>query len=305
MGAGTNLDIKCPNAMSNSSVAASSETVTCAANPAPTTTTVPVTTTTVPVTTTTVPVTTTTVPATGGTCTSPTFTTSAATGTKVTDPNDGHEYWWVNNDEWNGSHGPQTLSVCSQSSWYAVSNQTDNGGAVETYPDTEYDIGGRATPSTTPISAANQIASTFSEAFPTDGSMDAAYDLWTDTYKNETMIWNQWSGDNNYWGNKAAASGIPVTLDGVAYHFLCQGSASACAPDTTYHPGTARPLEIFFRDTQTAAGSVNILAAWQWEAANGYASPQDIPTQVEYGAEVIATVGAETFPLNGLTVTAS
>ena len=60
------------------------------------------------------------------------------------------ENWWVNNDAWSGSHGPQTINVCSSTSWFAVSNQPNNGGQVETYPDTEYDVGGATHQSTTP-----------------------------------------------------------------------------------------------------------------------------------------------------------
>src|SRR5208282_196428 len=127
----------------------------------------------------------------GGTCTHPTFSTSDAEGTENTDPSDGYEYYWVDNDAWSGSHGPQTLYVCNESSWYAVSNQPNNGGQVETYPDTEYDVGGREHPSTTPISGWSSITSTFSEHYPAAGGWDAAYDLWTDDWTNETMIWNQ------------------------------------------------------------------------------------------------------------------
>ena len=49
----------------------------------------------------------------------------------------------MDNDAWNGGAGPQTLYICNQSSWYAVSDQPNKQGQVETYPDTEYDVGGR------------------------------------------------------------------------------------------------------------------------------------------------------------------
>ena len=238
------------------------------------------TTTTRPPTTTTAAPTTTTTQASGGNCTNPTFTTSDAEGTDNTDPNDG-EYYWVNNDAWNGSAGPQTLYVCNQSSWYAVSNQPNDGGAVETYPDTELDVGGREHPSTTPISGWGSITSTFSEAYPSAGGWDAAYDMWTDNYTNETMIWNAWAGSNGYWYTQATTS---VTLGGVAYKFLDNNGEL-----------------IFFRVNQVSSGSVDILAAYQWEVANGYASASDVLTQIEYGVEVSYTNGVETFPMNGLT----
>jgi len=237
---------------------------------------------------------------TGGNCTNPSFSSSKAEATDNTDPNDDHQYWWVNNDAWSGGHGPQTIDVCSQSSWYAVSNQPNVGGQVETYPSTEYDVSGRAADvsigSTRPIGAFSHINSTFSEAFPSGGGWDAAYDLWTDDWKHETMIWNQWAGSNDYWPKKAT---IAVTLGGVGYTFYpnCKGPADAA--------NEAHCEYMFFRDTQVTSGSVNILAAWQWEVANGYASPGDVPTQLEYGVEVSYTSGTETFPMTGLTFNVS
>jgi hypothetical protein len=170
---------------------------------------------------------------------------------------------------------------------------------VETYPSTEYDIGGRsasgASPATDPTIAqysGGSITSSFSEDYPSAGGWDAAYDLWTDDWKNETMIWNQWAGSSDYWPEKAT---IAVTLGGVGYTFYpnCSGPADAA--------NEAHCEYMFFRDTQVTSGSVNILAAWLWEVANGYASASDVPTQLEYGVEVSYTSGTETFPMTGLT----
>jgi hypothetical protein len=216
---------------------------------------------------------------TGGNCTNPTFSTSDAEGTENIDG--GAEYWWVNNDAWNGSAGPQTIYVCNQSSWYAVSNQPNDGGAVETYPDTEYDLGGRGDPSTTPISGWNSITSTFSEAFPSAGGWDAAYDLWLNNWSTEIMIWNQWAGSQSYWPDQAT---ISLTLDGVGYKFY-----------------NNRGELMFFRDTQTSSGSVDILAAFQWLVSQGLVKSSDVPTQLEYGVEICYTSGSETFPMTGLT----
>jgi hypothetical protein len=173
------------------------------------------------------------------------------------------------------------LNVCSQSRWYAVSNQPNNAGAVETYPDTEYDVGGRAAQSSEPISRFNSITSTFSEAYPPAGSWDAAYDLWLNNWSTEIMIWNQWAGAQAYWPGVAKQT---LTLDGVPYRFYNNGGEL-----------------MFFRGTQTTSGSVDILAAFQWLAAHGYVSSSDAPTQLEYGVEIASTVGTETFPMTGLT----
>jgi hypothetical protein len=197
------------------------------------------------------------------------------------DPSPAPENWWVNNDAWSSSHGPQTVNVCSQSSWYAVSDQPNNAGAVETYPDTEYDVGGRNSLSTEPISHFNSITSTFSEGYPSAGSWDAAYDLWLNNWSIEIMIWNQWAGSQAYWPGIASQT---LTLDGVPYRFYKNGGEL-----------------MLFRASQTTSGSVDILAALQWLVSKGYVSSSDVPTQLEYGVEIASTSGSETFPLNGLT----
>jgi hypothetical protein len=213
-----------------------------------------------------------------GQCTNPVWSSSDAEGT---DGIDSSGLWWVNNDAWSGSHGPQTIYVCNQSSWYAVSNQPDIGGQVETYPDTEYDVGGRNSLSTKTIAQYNSITSTFAETFPSAGSWDAAYDLWLNNWGTEIMIWNEWSGAQAFWPEQSTQA---LTLDGVPYHFYNNGGEL-----------------MFFRDTTVKSGSVNILAAMNWLVSQGLVKSTDVPTQLEYGVEVCSTTGAETFPVTGLT----
>ena len=217
----------------------------------------------------------------GGECTNPVWSTSDAEGT---DKIDNAGFWWVNNDAWSGSHGPQSIYVCNQSSWYAVSNQPNIGGQVETYPDTEYDVGGRdnGLPTRT-IAQYNSITSTFSEAFPSTGTWDAAYDLWLNNWGTEIMIWNEWTGAQAYWPQQSTQA---VTLNGVPYHFYKNGSEL-----------------MFFRDTMVKSGSVDILAAFNWLVSQGLVKPTDVPTQLEYGVEICSTSGSETFPMTGLTFT--
>jgi hypothetical protein len=300
MSAGDKVTASCPNRLTTSNHSTHDVTLSCAPDPTTTTTAGATTTTTTaaaatttttiaPTTTTTTvaPTTTTTTtapPSGGGNCTNPVYSTSAASGTYNTDPSSG-EHWWVNNDAWNGSHGPQTIYVCNQASWYATSNEPNNGGAMETYPDTEYDVGGRNSLSTKPISQYNSITSTFSEADPAAGSWDAAYDLWCNNWQDEVMIWNQWAGSQAYWPGIAKTA---VTLGGVGYTFYKNGSEL-----------------MFFRDTQVTSGSVNILAAYQWLVSEGYLTASDVPTQLEYGVEIASTSGTETFPTTGLSFSLS
>jgi hypothetical protein len=210
------------------------------------------------------------------------FSTGEASGTKNIDSGG---LWWVNNDAWSGSHGPQTLSVCNQSSWTAVSNQPDVQGQVQTYPDTEFDVGGRDTPSTKTIGQYNSITSKFSENFPSAGSWDAAYDLWLNNWGTEIMIWNQWAGGQGFWPQQSTQS---LTLDGVAYHFVKNGTEL-----------------MFFRDNQVKSGSVDILAAMKWLVSQNLVKSSDVPTQLEYGVEICSTNGSESFPMTGLSFSLS
>ena len=211
--------------------------------------------------------------------------------------------------------------MCNASSWYATSDQKDVQGEVETYPDTEYDVGGRNCAAansgnpctTTPISGYSTIGSTFSESYPTTGdSFDAAYDLWLNNWSTETMIWNQWGGDQNFWGQcaepgpdqndcvgagGAQSDSLAVTLDGVAYHFLALGPDTANGTPIPCTAANQSQCEyIFFRDNQVASGSVDILAAYNWMVSQGFISASSVPTQLEYGVEIVGTTGTQTLP---------
>ena len=159
-------------------------------------------------------------------------------------------------------------------------------------------VGGRDGGTTKTISQFSSITSTFSENFPAAGGWDAGYDLWTNNWTNETMIWNQWAGGQSFWPSQATTS---LTLNGVPYTFVCNGSASACSTGGDHSQAEL----MFFRQTQVTSGSVDLLAAFQWEVAHGYANATDVPTQLEYGVEVCYTSGSETFPMTGLTMSVS
>lgn len=239
-----------------------------------TSTTSPPATTAPPSTTTTTKPTTTTRPASStGTCTSPIGATSEARGA-IDIGTSG--LWQVRNEAWSGSHGPQSIHACSEQSWYVVSNQPDNGGAVQTYPDSLY-----TPPAPKPISQYRSITSTFGEAYPAQGNWNAAYDLWMNDWNEEVMIWNEWHGGPGYWPTQATTA---VVLGGVPYHFLDNDGEL-----------------MFFRDSQVKSGSVDILAALQWLVSQGHLKASDVPTQLEYGVEICSTVGTQTFATTGLT----
>lgn len=185
-------------------------------------------------------------------------------------------------------------------------------GQVETYPNTEYDVNGRDAgtggnpgtyPSTKPISAYNSITSTFAEQFPTTGdSIDPAYDIWLNNFGTELMFWNEYTGTQTFWSQCAEPGPNQndcgdyvgaTTLAGVGYHVLDLGGEI-----------------IFIRDVQVKSGSLDILAALNYLVSRGATAKtvvkaSDAPTQIEYGVEICATTGTQTFPLTGFTVNLS
>jgi hypothetical protein len=186
----------------------------------------------------------------------------------------------VRNEAWNGTHGPQTIYACNAGSWYVTSNQTDHDGAVQTYPDTLYNI-----KQSKPLSQYTSITSTFAEQYPAQGSWNAGYDIWMNNWNQEVMIWNEWNGSPGYWPTQAKTA---VSLGGVPYHFYKNGDEL-----------------MFFRDAQVKSGSADILAALKWLVTQNILKATDVPTQIEYGVEICSTVGTQTFPTTGVTVSLS
>lgn len=214
----------------------------------------------------------------GGICNNPFASTSVARG-DISIP--GTPYL-VRNEAWSDSHGPQTIYACNEQSWYVMSNQTDQGGAVQTYPDTLYSVTGTKSKV---ISQYTSVTSTFAEEYQNQGNWNAAYDIWMNNWSKEIMIWNEWNGGPSYWADRARTQGTAVTLGGVPYHYAKNGT-----------------ILQFFRDTEVKSGSVDILAALQWLQARGDLTATDKLTQIEYGVEICSTVGTQRFDTTGFTV---
>ena len=94
--------------------------------------------------------------------------------------------YYVYNNMWNTSAklGAQTLSACSYDSWYVVSSQTNQQGAVLTYPNVQENFAQT-------IGSFNALTSTFAETSPHVGIYEDAYDIWLNGVPgtNQIMIW--------------------------------------------------------------------------------------------------------------------
>jgi hypothetical protein len=210
----------------------------------------------------------------GQSCTKPVWSSSEKQG-KWDAPDD----LYVNNNMWNSEAGPQTIYVCSANNFYAVSNQPNlasDPGSVKTYPSVARNFDDPT------ISSFHTITSTFGESIPAEGNWDAAYDIWTDDWNNEIMIWNQ---ERNQ-GQVPPSGSVSATIDGQGFH--------------AWRDGTYVGI---YMNTFESSGSVNILDVFKWLESEGWMKASDTLTAVGYGVEISVTPGPETFQITNFSLT--
>jgi hypothetical protein len=201
----------------------------------------------------------------------------------------GENSTYVNNDTWNTSEaGPQTMYICSLSSFYAISNQpnlANDLGSVKSYPsvcDCNFNQA---------MSSFTTLTSTFGESVAHQGEWDAAYDIFLSTGF-EIMIDN----DVNNHASGADQGGIPVTIDGIPYHVV-------------YVP--SNKFVALLMDNYVQSGSINFLHIYGWLASQGWVSWSDSLNMFGYGVEVSWTesspgvVGPQRFDITDFSVTAN
>jgi hypothetical protein len=208
----------------------------------------------------------------GKMCTKPIWSSSARQGKWTA-----RSGLYVNNNMWNNKAGPQTIYVCSAGSFYAVSNQSDTT-SVKTYPSVARNF---ADPT---ISSFRSITSDFGEFIPNAGNWDAAYDIWTNGWNHEIMIWNQERNQESSWPPSGSR---PANIDGHGFHVW---------RDSSDYVG-------LYMDKMTASGSVNILAIFKWLQAHGYMGARDTLTCIGYGVEISETPSREKFEITNFSLT--
>jgi hypothetical protein len=178
----------------------------------------------------------------------------------------------------------QTLSVCDAGDWSVDANVADNGGGVQTYPNSSYAF---ATPPE--ISSLGSVTTTFGATVPAAGTFEDAYDIWLNGTAgaggDEVMIWT----DNQ--GQTPAGSQVAtVTIDGQSYAVW----QAAGGPIT------------FVSDANVTAGDLNLLSFFQWLMTNGYEPATSTLNSVAFGAQIVSTGGAdETFGFSNFSVSSS
>ena len=212
-------------------------------------------------------------------CTSPSFSTSAADGMWNQSP------YFVSNNMWNASgySVTQTLYACSYSNWYvtATMNNDSGDGAVKTYPNSQRDFNQE-------ISSLSSVTSTFAQTSPGTGIYEDAYDIWINglatSGSTEVMIWTQ-----NHGQTPSGSVQGTVTFGGRSYTVWKSGSYIA-----------------FVANANFSAGTMNLLDFFQWIIGKGWIPTDSTLSQVCYGAELVSTNGVPaTFTFSNYSVSAS
>jgi hypothetical protein len=186
----------------------------------------------------------------------------------------------VNNNEWSGDAGPETVWANSYKNWGVVSDQADTTD-VKVYPDVEDPV---YEADNDPLySSLSSIDSTFAEQMPPASDnyeAEAAYDVWLNNWNTEMMIWV----DNH--GQDLAGSGdtlrATMTSGGQTWQLWTNGSGI-----TGYYAFVLKGNE--------QSGSVNVLDFINYLVNNGYLPNTTTITAIEFGWEISST---DNVPLN-------
>lgn len=196
-------------------------------------------------------------------CTNPVFETSQ--------PDDGWstENYYVHNNMWN-SDCCQTLYACAYDDWYVVSNQTNDQGAVKTYPNVHRDYPSK------PIDTFTVLTSTFAATSPHVGIYNVSYDLWIDGIAApggaELMIWTE--NFDQVPGGDVVAS---VELSGIDWQVW------KADWDWTYIA--------LVPDAPVTEGTLDLLEMLEWLAAQGWIRSDSTIEQIGFGVEIVSTEG--------------
>lgn len=207
---------------------------------------------------------------------------------------------YVTQDIWNGAGGggtiaSQELDADNGYQWQVIANATGNG-AVLSYPDTQ-DTVTDSNGNDIPVTSYTGLTSSYSTSLPSSpGSSDdyeAAYDIWTSGYGQETMVWTDNHGQTPAGSDTGKTWTDPST--GNAYEIWSTGEAAA-----------DQPLVTFVKKTNSVSGSVDLLQLFKFMQSNGYMVSGAGVSQVDYGFEICSTSGkTETFAVNSYTLNAT
>jgi hypothetical protein len=194
----------------------------------------------------------------------------------------------LNNDVWGSGAGPQTIWARTGTNWGVVANHPRTSG-VKAYPHT-----GRTINRT--LSSLRSVTSSFNVTVPADGDHETAYDIWANNNAYEVMIWANKHGAvgpiaESYDSNGAVPSARNMTAGGHTWN-VYRGSNGSNA------------VYSFLRTSDTAAGTVDVLAVLNWLRTQGWWGDVTVG-DAQFGFELSGTAGRTSYTCNSFTLTYS
>jgi Glycosyl hydrolase family 12 len=193
--------------------------------------------------------------------------------------------YMVENDVWNPIAIKQKLFSCNYDSFYVEANVQNNGGAVQSYPSSQYTFA-----SPVEISKFSSLTSAFRFSDPPTGTgldYEAAYDLWIDGYKGadhtEIMIWTY---NHGQLPSGTRQSGT-IAVGGHNFEVWKEGT-----------PSQGGGNAVTFEATENyRSGETNLLSFLDYAANHGLLHDGTATPlwQIDYGAELCATNGMTKF----------
>jgi hypothetical protein len=172
----------------------------------------------------------------------------------------------LNNNEWNGSAGPQTIWADSFHHWGAESTQPKANKVVQTYPCVQKNF------SNAPVRSFRLIRTGFTESMPGDESglgAEAANDVWLSNHTIEVMIWVDNHGQ--------------YPMGTVIGHANISGQRFAI-----WHGSTTFTFALNHSETR---GVTHILASISWLIRHRQIPSNATLDQVSFGWEIASTDG--------------
>jgi hypothetical protein len=219
-------------------------------------------------------------------CKDPNYTSSSRNGQTVYGAN-----YIVGNNVWNPIRISQTLYSCAHDSFYVNAHVTDEGGAVQSYPSSQYNFS-----SPRKISNFSSLTSEFGVEHPPAGpglDYEFAYDIWLNGYggnsHTELMIW-----EYNH-GQRPAGSKVgTASFGGATWELWRAGEAGKGGGD----------IVTFVNKVRTRSGTTNLLAFFHYAARMGWLSDGEKADlwQVDWGAELCASPAHTIFDVTAFDV---
>jgi hypothetical protein len=208
---------------------------------------------------------------------------------------------YVLNNMWAPNSGTtQKLTAAGPGSWTVTANAGPAGNtSVQTYPDTQQ-LYTRTDNTPDPLSGFHSIISSFTETMPTAGGMsaEAAYDIWagqssSTNYADEIMIWNDQINRGTCGGATVRATASFGGSNGVPVQnwTLCD-----------YH---GSELIWYLTNSNERTGTVDVLAMLTWLETHHYLPAGTGLNQIDYGFEICATPGPQTFTVSQFSIKSS